>query len=180
MEVKLDIATVEDHSSSLQEAIEIQLKLEEEERIKLEEEAKKAEEAAAKLKQEQEEAVAKAEAIRIKEEAEKAAAEKAATQTTTTSVAKSFTAEITAYCPCVQCCGKTNGITASGTKATANRTIAMSSAYSFGTQVKIGNTIYTVEDRGGAIQNNRVDIYFNTHQEALNFGRQSKTIEILN
>lgn len=44
--------------------------------------------------------------------------------------------KVTAYCPCVKCCGKTNGITASGTQATANRTIAASSSIPFGTQIK--------------------------------------------
>ena len=83
---------------------------------------------------------------------------------------------ITAYCGCAQCCGKTNGITASGTQATANRTVAADSSLPFGTQIVIGGQVYTVEDRGGAITGNRIDIYFNTHQEALNFGR--KTMEV--
>ena len=34
----------------------------------------------------------------------------------------------------------------------------------------INGHIYTVEDRGGAIQGNRIDIYFNTHEEALQWG----------
>lgn len=89
-----------------------------------------------------------------------------------------FTA--TAYCPCAQCCGKTNGITASGTKATAGRTVAMSSSYSFGTKVEIqGLGTYVVEDRGGAIQSNRIDIYFDTHQEALNFGRRTVYLKVI-
>lgn len=89
-----------------------------------------------------------------------------------------FTA--TAYCPCAQCCGKTNGITASGTKATAGRTVAMSSSYSFGTKVEIqGLGTYVVEDRGGAIQSNRIDIYFDTHQEALNFGRKTVYLKVV-
>ena len=37
--------------------------------------------------------------------------------------------KITAYCSCAKCCGKTNGITAAGTKATAGRTIAASSKF---------------------------------------------------
>lgn len=89
-----------------------------------------------------------------------------------------FTA--TAYCPCIQCCGKTNGITASGTKATAGRTVAMSSSYSFGTKIEIqGLGTYVVEDRGGAIQSNRIDIYFDTHQEALNFGRRTVYLKVV-
>ena len=43
--------------------------------------------------------------------------------------------KVTGYCACVKCCGKTNGITASGTKATAGRTIAASAQFSFGTKL---------------------------------------------
>lgn len=89
-----------------------------------------------------------------------------------------FTA--TAYCPCAKCCGKTNGITASGTKATAGRTVAMNSSYKFGTKIEIkGLGTYIVEDRGGAIQGNKIDIFFNTHQEALNFGRKTVYLKVV-
>ena len=79
---------------------------------------------------------------------------------------------LTGYCPCAICCGKTNGITASGTLATSNHTIAADSRYSFGTKLVINGQVYTVEDRGGAITGNHIDVFFNTHQEALNFGKQ--------
>ena len=75
-----------------------------------------------------------------------------------------------AYCACMKCCGKTNGITASGTKATANRTIAAPSTFAFGTQVVINGRTYVVEDRGGAIKGNKIDIYVNSHSEALQWG----------
>lgn len=89
-----------------------------------------------------------------------------------------FTA--TSYCNCSKCCGKTTGITASGTKATAGRTVAMSSKYSFGTKVEIkGMGTYVVEDRGGAIKGNKIDIYFNSHQEALNFGRRTVYLRVI-
>lgn len=80
---------------------------------------------------------------------------------------------ITAYCPCAKCCGKTNGITACGLPATANHTIAADTRlFPFGTQLVIGGQVYTVEDRGSAIQGNRIDIFCATHQEALSFGRR--------
>lgn len=89
-----------------------------------------------------------------------------------------FTA--TGYCNCSKCCGKTTGITASGTKATAGKTVAMSSKYSFGTKVEIkGMGTYVVEDRGGAIKGNKIDIYFNSHQEALNFGRRTVYLRVI-
>lgn len=80
--------------------------------------------------------------------------------------------KITAYCGCAKCCGKTDGITASGTHVTAGRTIAAPPEIPFGTQIIINGHTYTVEDRGGAIRGNRIDIYFETHEEALKFGVQ--------
>lgn len=89
-----------------------------------------------------------------------------------------FTA--TGYCNCTKCCGKTTGTTASGTKATAGRTVAMSSKYSFGTKVEIkGMGTYVVEDRGGAIKGNKIDVYFGSHQEALNFGRRTVYLRVI-
>ena len=80
------------------------------------------------------------------------------------------TFKITAYCSCKKCTGSGNGITASGKKATANHTIAAPKTFAFGTILKINGIEYTVEDRGGAIKGNRLDVYFNSHQEALNWG----------
>lgn len=88
--------------------------------------------------------------------------------------------KVTAYCACMKCCGKTNGITASGAKATANHTIAAPSTFAFGTKVVINGVTYTVEDRGGAIQGNRIDIYMNSHAEALAWGVRYVDVEVLN
>lgn len=89
------------------------------------------------------------------------------------------TFKLTAYCPCFRCCGKTDGITSSGTKATQGRTIAVDTrAIPYGTKVVINGNTYTAEDTGGAIKGNRIDIYFNSHQEALNFGVQYKEVFI--
>jgi 3D (Asp-Asp-Asp) domain-containing protein len=84
--------------------------------------------------------------------------------------------KITAYCGCAKCCGKTDGITASGTHVTAGRTIAAPPDIPFGTQIIINGHTYTVEDRGGAIKGKRIDIYFETHEEALAFGVQNVEI----
>lgn len=78
--------------------------------------------------------------------------------------------KITAYCSCAKCCGKATGRTASGTMATAGRTVAASSKFAFGTKLNIGGHIYTVEDRGGAINGNKIDIYVNSHSAALQWG----------
>lgn len=78
-----------------------------------------------------------------------------------------------AYDACYFCCGKTDGITASGVKATANHTIAAPPEYPFGQQIEINGVLYTVEDRGGSIKGNKIDIFFNSHQEAVNYGRRT-------
>ena len=96
---------------------------------------------------------------------------RAATMPRTTTVnVDGETYKITAYCSCSKCCGKTTGRTASGTQATAGRTVAAPAKFAFGTQLNIGGNIYTVEDRGGAIKGNRIDIYVDSHSAALQWG----------
>ena len=87
---------------------------------------------------------------------------------------------VTGYCSCSKCCGKfASGYTSSGTKATAGRTVAASTQYDFGTKLLINGTTYTVEDRGGAITGNKIDIYFNTHAEAIAWGVKYLPVEVI-
>lgn len=84
---------------------------------------------------------------------------------------------ITYYCPCVKCCGKwAGGFTASGTTPTSGRTVAMS-GLAFGTQIRIGDEIYQVEDRG--VSGNQVDIFVNSHEEALSRGMHYEDVWII-
>lgn len=77
-----------------------------------------------------------------------------------------------AYCPCTACCGKyASGITATGTKAAEGRTIAVDpKVIPLGSKVVINGHEYIAEDTGGGIKGNKLDIFFNSHREALNFG----------
>ena len=89
------------------------------------------------------------------------------------------TATLTAYCPCVKCCGKSDGITASGTQATAGRTVAVDTRLiPYGTEISIDGKTYVAEDCGGKVKGYTIDVFFNSHEEALNFGRQTKTVKI--
>ena len=73
---------------------------------------------------------------------------------------------ITGYDICYSCCGKIDGITASGAKATVGRTIAAPSNFPFGTRLYIdGIGERVVEDRGGSISGQRLDILCNNHSE---------------
>lgn len=88
------------------------------------------------------------------------------------------TYKITHYCPCSQCCGWSTGITASGTYATAGRTVACNSL-PFGTQIMINGNIYIVEDTGG-MSNSTIDIFVESHQEALNLGTYYTDVYLVN
>lgn len=81
---------------------------------------------------------------------------------------------ITAYCSCEICCGQwSGGPTASGVMPQAGRTIAVDrTQIPLGTKVVINNHTYIAEDTGSAINQNCIDIYMNSHQEALNWGVQ--------
>ncbi|MDO4602217.1 MAG: hypothetical protein Q4B37_08110 [Eubacteriales bacterium] len=80
---------------------------------------------------------------------------------------------LTAYCNCAQCCGTAGNLTASGTVPTSGHTVAMAGV-PFGTQLLINGTVYTVEDLGTPY--GHVDIYFDSHAEALSFGLQSAEV----
>ena len=76
---------------------------------------------------------------------------------------------LTAYCNCAQCCGTAGNLTASGTVPAAGRTVAMAGV-PFGTQLLINGNVYTVEDLGTPY--GHVDIFFDSHSDALAFGLQ--------
>lgn len=102
-----------------------------------------------------------------------------------------FTA--TAYCSCEKCCGKyaknrptdENGAeivyTASGKIAQQGLTIAADwNVLPCGTIVEIdGWGTYEVQDKGGAIKDNKVDVYFEDHDEALEFGVKDVSLRII-
>lgn len=90
--------------------------------------------------------------------------------------------KLTAYCSCNICCGRwANGITASGTVAVANRTIAVdTSVIPLGTEVIIDGNTYVAEDTGGAINGNSIDIYMNSHYNALQWGVRYSEVFIVN
>ena len=78
--------------------------------------------------------------------------------------------QITYYCPCAQCCDVANRQTASGTWPEPGRTIATDPSIPFGTRLIIDGHEYIVEDRGGAIKGNHIDLFVATHSEALQKG----------
>ena len=102
-----------------------------------------------------------------------------------------LTVTATAYCPCPFCCGiwseqhpsriGTGYVqkTSSGTIPTAGRTIAVDpSVIPMGSEVWIKDHKYIAEDTGNHIKGNRIDIFFDSHQEALNWGMRNVEVRV--
>ena len=91
--------------------------------------------------------------------------------------------KLTAYCSCSLCCGKwalnrpidENGneiiYGSIGERLQEGYSIAVDpTVIPYRTEVIINGHTYKAQDCGGAIKGNRIDVYFNDHQAALNFG----------
>lgn len=97
---------------------------------------------------------------------------------------ESIEMRVTAYCPCPQCCGEySDGITACGHEILPGDTfVAADRRYSFGTEMIIpgysNSKPVKVLDRGGAIKGNRLDVFFATHEEALEWGVQYLEVNV--
>ena len=90
---------------------------------------------------------------------------------------------ITHYDVCERCCGKVDGITASGVHATPYSTVAVDpSVIPLGADVLVdygdgaGLRRYRAEDTGGAVKGNHIDLCVGSHAEALQLGRRTATI----
>lgn len=86
--------------------------------------------------------------------------------------------EATAYCPC-GVCGTGTGRTATGMVAARGVVAVDPRVIPLGSRVFVetvdGSFVYgwaIAADTGGAIRGNKIDLCFNTHQEAINFGRR--------
>lgn len=107
--------------------------------------------------------------------------------------------ETTGYCKCGKCCGwkrnwkfqpvvaygpnkgepKAVGITAAGTVADWGTIAADTRYYPFGTIMYVpGYGWGRVEDIGGAIKGQHIDLYFPSHKKALHWGRERKDVKV--
>lgn len=88
--------------------------------------------------------------------------------------------KLTAYCSCPICCGewaykRPNGVVygAIGEELVEGYSIAVDpNVIPYRTEVIINGRTYKAQDCGGAIKGNRIDVYFENHNEALRFGVQ--------
>lgn len=88
---------------------------------------------------------------------------------------------VTAYCKCEECCGIWSDCpTYSGAEPVQGETVAADlSVLPIGSVVDIdGVGERTVQDTG-YIYGNHLDLYFESHQDALEFGRQKLMVEIV-
>lgn len=89
---------------------------------------------------------------------------------------------VTHYDCCVQCCGKDDGITASGVRATPGVTVAVDP-----TVIPLGSDVlvdygdgeihyYRADDIGAAVKGSHIDLCVSTHEGALQLGRRTATV----
>ena len=94
--------------------------------------------------------------------------------------------KLTAYCPCDVCCGKwannrPGGIVygAIGEELKEGYSIAVDpNVIAYRTEVVIDGRTYKAQDCGGGIKGNEIDVYFEDHNDALEFGVQYKEVFI--
>jgi 3D (Asp-Asp-Asp) domain-containing protein len=95
---------------------------------------------------------------------------------------ETFVATVTAYCPYEKCCGDSaDGITANGHKIRpGERFCAADRRFAFGTMLDIpGYGRVPVLDRGGAIKGDKLDVYFDSHAEALHWGVRKLPVRVI-
>jgi 3D (Asp-Asp-Asp) domain-containing protein len=99
-----------------------------------------------------------------------------------TSVPSPWTVDVTGYCPCEICCGRSaDGITASGVRA-VGKLLAAPGSIPFHTHIYVpgySDRPVPVLDRGKAIKGNRLDVLFPTHEQALKWGRRRMTVWVV-
>lgn len=89
---------------------------------------------------------------------------------------------VTHYDCCVACCGKDDGITASGVQATPGVTAAVDpDVIPLGSDVLVDYGdgeihYYRADDTGGAVKGNHIDLCVGSHEEALQMGRRTATV----
>lgn len=92
------------------------------------------------------------------------------------------TFEVTAYCACEKCCGKWSKYqkTASGATPKEGVTCAAPRRLPFGTVLQIqGVGRRVVQDRLAPRFDHRIDVFFQSHQKALEFGRRKLEVIIV-
>ncbi len=91
---------------------------------------------------------------------------------------------VTGYCPCRRCCGKySDGITASGHRIKrGDEFVAADKKHPFGTRVIVPgyNNAKPVRvlDRGGVICGDRLDVFFDSHHEAREWGTRYLAVRV--
>lgn len=95
--------------------------------------------------------------------------------------AASAATTVTGYCACARCCGVwAGGKTSNGSKPQQGVTVAASRSIPMGTRVRIqGVGVRVVQDRLAVRYDNRVDVFFASHADAIKFGKRNLRVEVI-
>ena len=120
--------------------------------------------------------------VTVTESAEQSEAPRPVVETASAKLRKTRTIrmQVTAYCACKKCCGRSaRGLTASGRRVSYNGgafVAADTALLPFGTKLQIpgyhGAKAVEVIDRGGAIKGRHIDVFFPSHEQAIEWGNQ--------
>ncbi|MZP28773.1 hypothetical protein GTO91_03500 [Heliobacterium undosum] len=90
--------------------------------------------------------------------------------------------DASAYDACVQCCGKSDGITKTGQKAIPWYTVAVDpDVIPLGTKIYVPGfgRVFEAQDIGGKIRGRRMDFFLPDHESAVSFGRRPVRVFLL-
>ena len=87
---------------------------------------------------------------------------------------------VTAYCACKVCCGnQASGLDASGRRPVEGVTVALPRRFPLGSIVIIEGREYRGTDRLAKKYDERIDIYFRKHSDAIAWGIKNKRVTII-
>lgn len=87
---------------------------------------------------------------------------------------------VSAYCACERCCNQwADGITASGLTAEPGMVAVDPKVIPLGSHIMIDGQEYLAADTGGAIKGNRIDVFCEDHQSALDYGVQNHEVYLV-
>lgn len=113
----------------------------------------------------------------IQQPAEETSQPAPAAEAAVTSTRSLGTFRTTGYCSCRRCSGKWGKRTSTGAIPRSGHTVAVDPrVIPYGTRLMINGVVYTAEDCGSGVNGKHIDIYYDSHMQALRHGLRSQEV----